>query len=88
MTNKSNISLSIKIVWPGWLSKKLKYICKMLLATSNSSWYIRVFGITKYMNCFIYIIKMCSKSIMRCILVNGSGRNKKSTLFKPSLYLS
>ena len=46
------------------------------------------FGITKHMNRLVYIIKISSKSIIKCILVNDGRNNKKSILLKPLLYPS
>ena len=40
------------------------------------------------MNHLVYTMKMSNESIIKCILVNGGERNKKSTLFKLLLYQS
>lgn len=44
------------------------------------------FGITKDLRYFIYIMKMKSESIIKCILAKGDKNNKKSILLKPPLY--
>ena len=43
---------------------------------------IWVFDITKYMNIFIYIMRIGIEFIMKFILVNDIGNNKKNTLLK------
>lgn len=49
---------------------------------------MRVFDIIKPMALFVYRKKMSIEYITKCMPVNGSGYDKKNTLFKPSLYLS
>ena len=44
--------------------------------------------ITKFMNLFIYFIKISIKFIIKSILMNNNENNKKSINFKQPLYLS
>lgn len=88
MSNEQSISFKFKLRLSGHLDERFQYTRRIWCVASNIWWNIQGFGITKYRNHLVYLIKVRIVYIKRYILANSEKNSKQGTLFGAELYTS